>query len=161
MMCSQLMYVLCMPLYRGCSTVLLLCPLLVIMNQFDHPHIIKMIGVMALEPYAIVMEYASLGEVMPCPYLCTVLRHHTSGSESAFSHSTDQFACISYLPQKDFLSCPIVLHSPVMLSDRSSVGVRETDRRTDGQTDRQTDRQTETERDMKHEACVTVVHTGL
>eukprot|EP00117_Sycon_ciliatum_P041464 scpid80111/ scgid30320/ Focal adhesion kinase 1; Focal adhesion kinase-related nonkinase; Protein phosphatase 1 regulatory subunit 71; Protein-tyrosine kinase 2; p125FAK; pp125FAK len=35
----------------------------VIMNQFDHPHIIKMIGVMALEPYAIVMEYASLGEL--------------------------------------------------------------------------------------------------
>lgn len=34
-----------------------------IMRQFEHPHIIRLVGVVADEPTLIVMEYAALGEV--------------------------------------------------------------------------------------------------
>ena len=36
-----------------------------IMRQFEHPHIIRLVGVVPDEPTLIVMEYAALGEVKP------------------------------------------------------------------------------------------------
>lgn len=40
-----------------------LFPLAVTMRQFDHPHIVKLIGVITENPVWIIMELCTLGEV--------------------------------------------------------------------------------------------------
>lgn len=37
------------------------------MRQFDHPHIVKLIGVITENPVWIIMELCTLGEVWTCP----------------------------------------------------------------------------------------------
>lgn len=49
--------------FIGLLIIILLIYVLDIMQQFDHPHIIKLIGVCSDSPIWIVMELARLGEL--------------------------------------------------------------------------------------------------
>lgn len=44
------------------------------MRQFDHPHIVKLIGVITENPVWIIMELCTLGEVSVCTVTCAKQR---------------------------------------------------------------------------------------
>lgn len=50
---------------RMLDCVIVLFSLIVTMRQFDHPHIVKLIGVITENPVWIIMELCTLGEVVP------------------------------------------------------------------------------------------------
>ena len=49
--------------YSPRKSEVILCILTDVMQKFDHPHIIKLIGVCTEQPVLLIMELARLGEV--------------------------------------------------------------------------------------------------
>lgn len=86
------------------------------MQQFDHQHIIKLLGICSTSPIWIVMEWAKLGELRA--YLQN--NRHTLNTHTLLTFAYQLSTALSYLESKGFVHRDIAARN-VLVSEKDCV----------------------------------------